>query len=364
MINKQTLYSSYKSASLPLAIILLFILLVGCGGSSENKPNAEQTNTTITTEDTNNLSFKLNISANEVGSAIYIDGNYSGAVTPAEVTVNTSGEHTIGIGLKSSRRYLKRTINVSDSAETLTLVLDDNDMQQAKIWRTLFIGVNKVAKSNQSCVSEYSTLELDQAFEFFKWSFSEKVTDYSYNTSQWKFDRRDIVDETILLSDENLITPAIIDNYIEDIKPGDYDLIVTFFRGGAGNNQACFIDDFVGIAWFDVTELNANASYYTIRYYDDVAGKIAESKQSDPGMFIHEWLHTTAEMFYPSKGATVPISDGQVVHAAGAFNYNYPWMLWYQDLISGQVKRGESYIGIGPEALLACSVRESALEQC
>jgi len=364
MISEQTLYSSDKSTSLPLATILLFVSLMGCGGSSEQKSNSQQTDTFANTNETTDLNYKINISANEVGSAIYIDGNYSGAVTPAEVTVNTSGVHTIGIGLKNSRRYLKRAINVSDSAEPLTLVLDDNDMQQAKVWRTLFIGVNKVAKSNQSCISEYSSFELDQAFEFFKWSFSEKVTDYSYNTSQWQFDRRDIVNETILLSDENLITPSIINNYIEDIKPGDYDLIVTFFRGGAGSDQACFIDDFVGIAWFDVTEINANASYYTIRYYDDVAGKIAESRKSDPGMFIHEWLHTTAEMFYPSKGAIVPTSDGQVVHAAGAFDYNYPWMVWYQDLISGQVKRGDNYIGIGPEALLACSVRESALAMC
>ena len=121
---------------------------------------------------------------------------------------------------------------------------------------------------------------------------------------------------------------------------------------------------FIGIAWFDVTALDSNASYYTIRYYHDLEGTINEAMENDPGMFIHEWLHNVAEIFYPNRGIKVPQENGQVVHAAGKYAYTYPWMTWYHDLISGQVRDGTTYSGIGPDAFLDCTVRESAVGSC
>lgn len=344
---KKTIFIQFKK--LPLILMFAFMAIQGCNSTDEPIPPPV-------------VIHKLAISADEVGSAIYLNGIYTGKVTPAEITVNV-GEYTIGIGLKNSRTYLRKTVNVVKATETLNIALTDEDLQQPKTWKALFIGVNKVKVQGVICESEYVTTELDLAYEFFNWSFKEKVEDYSYNTIKWEIDRRDINTETVILNNESLITPGIIDNYITDIKKGDYDLIVTFFRGGAGSTD-CFINNFIGIAWYDVTELNSDSSYFTIRYYDDVEGVINESKKTDPGMFIHEWLHTTAEMFFPGRGVKVPIDGGQVVHAAETYGYSFPWMNWYEDIISGQVRDGNVYSGIGPEAFLECSVRESATGSC
>ncbi|GLX76979.1 hypothetical protein tinsulaeT_03190 [Thalassotalea insulae] len=344
-----------------LTVWLLAIFLFGCGGSKSDSKAIEQpiAEPTLSTE------ISITIDAAETGSAIYVNGDFSGQVTPAELLL-APGEYNIGVGLAQSRQYLKTSVTLISGSEPLTLALNAVHQQQAKVWQALFIGVNQVRSPNGNCISEYSQQELDAGFDFFTWSFNQRVEGYSYNTMQWQFDRRDISHEVVTLSDENLITPDIIDGYLNDVHKGDYDLIVTFFRGGAGNSESCYIDDFKGIAWYDYRVLNADASYFTIRYYDDVQGTIDASKKgdTDPGMYIHEWLHTTAEWFFPDRGYTMPKQDDQVVHAAGAYNYSPPWMEWYKDLIAGQVKQGDKYIGIGPEAFLACSVRESALGAC
>jgi hypothetical protein len=335
---------------LPLILIFAVMIAHGCNSSGD---------TTMLPL----IVHKLSISADEAGSAIYLDGVYTGKVTPSEIVVE-SGEYMVGIGLKNSRTYLRKKVIVDSTTENLNVYLNENDLQQPKVWKALFIGVNKVSANVGSCVSEYSTTELDLAYDFFNWSFKEKVEDYSYNTTKWEIDRRDIDNETVILSNENLITPNIIDNYITDINKGDYDLIVTFFRGGAGSQQNCFVANFIGIAWYDVTELNSDASYYTIRYYDDIEEAINNAKQNDPGMFIHEWLHTTAEMFYPNRGKVLPKDNDQVVHAAEKYGYSHPWMDWYEGIISGQIRDGMSYSGIGPDAFLECTVRQSAIGDC
>jgi PEGA domain-containing protein len=331
----------------PFLLIFTFIIVLGCNSDSDSTPQKL-------------IIHKLLIATNEIGSAIYLNGVYTGKVTPSEIAVEV-GEHMIGIGLKNSRNYLRKTVTVDSSTESLNVTLNNTNLQQPKIWKALFIGVNKVSVNMGSCVSEYSTAELDLAYDFFNWSFKKKVENYSYNTIKWKIDRRDIDSDTVILNNENLITPAIIDSYITDINKGDYDLIVTFFRG---SQQNCFVADFIGIAWYNVTELNSDASYYTIRYYDAIENAIKNAKNNDPGMFIHEWLHTTAEIFYPNRGEIVPKENNQVVHAAVKYGYSFPWMTWYEGIISGQIKEGNTYTGIGPDAFLACSVRESALENC
>ncbi len=344
-----------------LILVLLVLICFACGGGNTSKTNIKPNEP----KTESGSKIVLSVDAPEVGSAIYLNGEYTGEVTPAEILLD-AGEYSVGVGLKESRQYLKTTLSVVADTGPMSISLDSTHLQPAKVWQALFIGVNQVQTPAGTCVSEYSSQELDAAFEFFIWSFKQRVEGYSYNTMQWQFDRRDISDQVVTLSDENLITPEIIDNYISDVSKGSYDLIVSFFRGGAGSDEGCFIDDFKGIAWYDYRVLNSDASYFTIRYYDDVQGNIDASKlnDADPGMFIHEWLHTTAEWFFPDRGYTMPIDNGQVVHAAGAYNYSFPWMTWYRDLISGQVKQGNHYVGIGPEAFLACTVRESALEAC
>ncbi|MEO9852902.1 MAG: PEGA domain-containing protein [Reichenbachiella sp.] len=303
---------------------------------------------------------KVSISASEEGAAIYLNGVYTGEQTPAVLNVS-SGVHTIGVGLNRSRQYLKKTVSIENTVESYEIVLSEADLQQAKKWKALFVGVNKVSKSTEDCITQYTTEELDLAFDFLNWSFQEKLEPFSYHTMDWEFERRDISDQTVILDEDNLINPTIFENHITDIDKGDYDLVITFFRG---EQEDCFIANFIGIAWFDVTELSSESSYYTIRYYDDIKASIEDARKNDPGVFVHEWLHTVAERFYPNRGEVVPDDDGLVVHAAGKFGYTFPWMTWYEDLISGQVVTPDGYAGIGPEALLQCTVRESALRQC
>ncbi|NJO92923.1 MAG: hypothetical protein HC831_31125 [Chloroflexia bacterium] len=242
------------------------------------------------------------------------------------------------------------------------MTLNESDLQTPKIWKALFIGINDVSTPGSDCSNHYSTAELDMAYDYFKWSFQEKAEPYSYNTMKWEFTRKDISDKTIALNADNILTPQLAEQFLSDVKKGDYDLIVTFFKG---IDQNCFDAGFLGLAWYYVTELNCNASYYMVRYHEDIEGKITYAKNNDPGVFVHEWLHTVAERFYPNRGIEMPeLNDGQVVHAAEKYGYSWPWMFWYRDLISGQVKDGSKYVGIGPDAFLECTVSESALGQC
>ncbi|ETN95301.1 PEGA domain-containing protein [Zhouia amylolytica] len=343
---------NYKVAL--ISVLFIYAMMINLGCNSIDESSAEETNKPDTSK------FNLSVAAVEEGAAIYIDGVYTGKSTPANFLVS-KGEHVIGVGLNTAKTYLRREVQVSSTTEQLVISLDEADLQQPKTWKVLFVGVNQVTTANGNCISSYSTEQLDLAYEFLKWSFEEKVEPYSYNTTNWEFYRSDITTDIVQLSNDHLINPEIFESKIIDIQKGDYDLIVSFFRGA---QQDCFIADFIGIAWYDVTALSSESSYFTIRYYDDLEGAMITSKQNDPGMFIHEWLHTVAERFYPNRGYTMPTFKGQVVHAAERYGYSAPWMSWYEDIIAGKVKDGSSYVGIGPEAFLECTVREQAIGQC
>jgi len=383
-IERKTMkiFKAYLQISKLLCFMATSALLViqGCGGSQTNKDTA---NSAITSQPIS-TGYKVNISATEVGSAIYLNGVYTGAVTPADLSVNTAGEHTIGIGLIDSKLYLKKNITINQSSELQQFSLNLNDLQAAKNWKALFIGVKSAKKPKGNCVSSYTNEELDAGYQFLQWAFEERLEDYSYNTVNWLFDRFDITDEIVTLDKNAVLQPEIIEPYLasHNIKKGDYDFIVPFYRGGDNigrgvqeSGQDCYLGAFQGLGWYDYDILTVQASYVQIRYWDNAILAIAASKedQYDPGMFIHEWLHSVAESkkegntFFETQGYTMP-DDGSaghyVVHAAGAYQYTFPWMTWYQDLISGKVKKGQQYLGITPEAFLACSVREKALDLC
>ncbi|MCG9736991.1 PEGA domain-containing protein [Shewanella insulae] len=353
--------NKHSASPLLSLVILSLISLPGCGSGGDDGPTSEPPVAPPVATPTPEAS--LTVSASESGGAIYLDGRFTGKLTPAELTL-APGEHSIGVGLNQSEQYLRRTVQV-EADQAGSLALDETDRQAPKTWKALFIGVAKVQAQGGSCVSQYQTEQLDAGFDFFRWSFEERVEPYSYHTMDWQFERMDITDEVVTLSRDKLIGPAEIEPHLTNVDKGDYDLIVSFFRGGAGSDE-CYIDDFKGIAWYDYRVLDADASYYTIRFYDDVTGRIeaAKTDDRDPGMYIHEWLHTTAEWFFPDQGYPQPSSDGQVVHAAEAYGYSWPWMGWYRDLIRAQVKQQASYVGIGPDALLGCSVSEDALGLC
>ncbi|MFT5788854.1 MAG: hypothetical protein ACI8SJ_000962 [Shewanella sp.] len=94
--------------------------------------------------------------------------------------------------------------------------------------------------------------------------------------------------------------------------------------------------------------------------------KITEHLDIYLGVWKREWLHVVIEQFYQQLGLKTPIAptDKLILHSAQAYGYQYPWVDWYHDLISGQVALGKTFVGIGPEALLSCSVAQNALKQC
>ena len=337
---------------LGLKLFCSFFLLLSCSSSS----NDDELSTT-------NSKVVVTINSPENNSDIYLDGVYTGKTTPNTLTLR-AGDYTIGIGQKNSKTYLKKSIKINTAVTTQEITLTNTDIQDPKIWKTLFVGVNNVKSPNGDCVSTYSTEQLDAAFDFFKFSFTNYVEPYTYNTTKWEFDRRDINTETVVLDNENVLAPSIFESHIPDLQIGDYDLVVTFFNGG--KNGDCFIQDFIGLGWFNAHVLSPSKSAYnTIRYYGDIENAITQAKQNDPGVFIHEWLHTVVEIFYPDNGGTYPNPrNGSILHAAPDYDYAFPWMTWYEDLLKGKVKSGSKYVGIGPESLLNCTVRASAKGNC
>jgi hypothetical protein len=325
---------------------------------------------------------KLKITSPENNSAVYLDGRYTGKVTPVELEVS-EGEHTIGVGQYSSETYLKREIKVEPSKEPVMNVdLTEDDVQKAKTWKLLFVGVNSVCGLTNSGVKDtlsYTKEELDIACDYLQYSFQKYLEPYSYNTIKWEFERHDIENDVVLLNPQNLFDPQRFEKYITEwgLKKGDYDLIVIFYRfeGEDENSDDDDLGTFNGMAWYEKTALSTRSSYLMIRYYKNVQAWIDHMKANDPGMYVHEWLHTVCETFYPSYGTPVPdpnMGGGSVLHAIEAYGYRYPWMTGYRDLMRGQIREKNSdnpknpkhlpYVGMSPEDFLEHTVREAALE--
>jgi hypothetical protein len=155
---------------------------------------------------------------------------------------------------------------------------------------------------------------------------------------------------------------------LDNVKPGEYDTVFLFWR--EEEKDCSFKSSYFGLAWLDPTsDETRQTGYVTVKFNPDnigVKAKIQQYLDNDPGVWTHEWLHVVIEQFYPNLNVQTPIppKDKLILHSAGAYNYKYPWLEWYHDLISGQVPQGQGFSGIGPEALLNCTVRKHALKQC
>ena len=325
---------------------------------------------------------KLKITSPENNSAVYLDGRYTGKVTPAELVV-PQGDHVIGVGQHLSQNYLKKEIRVELSMDSVKYVdLSEDDVQKSKTWKLLFVGINSVTGLTNSGVKDtmtYTKAELDIAYDYLQYSFKKYLEPYSYNTIKWEYDRHDIDNEVVYLNAQNLYDPQRFEKYVKEwgLKKGDYDLVVTFYRF-EGDDEKTTDDDlgvFNGMAWYSKSSISIRSSYLMIRYYRDVQAWFDHMKANDPGMFVHEWLHTVCETFYPGYGAPVPDPDmggGSVLHAIEAYGYKYPWMTGYRDLMRGRIKEKSSnnaknpkhlpYVGMTPDDYLEHTVREAALE--
>ncbi len=332
-------------------LLTIFSLLIACDNG---------------TESTKVSSPVLNISAEESGY-IYLDGQYTGLKTPAEISVS-KGAHVIGVAMKESATYLRKELEVS---EDMAVALTASDKPEPKVWKALWVGIHEVtgASSTGRCSAHFSKEELDAGFEFFQWSIKNQFEPYSYGTMQWDIERKDIDTPVELYKASNTwftLEPNSITELIPEVKPGNYDAVFVFWREKDG---ACsFQSSYFGLAWTDPMNEPIKTGYITVKFDagSDINEKIEWYKNNDPGVWVHEWLHTVGETYFQNRGERLPEKggDGLVIHAAEKYGYTYPWMDWYSDFIGGRVKAGNGgsiFYGIGPEAMLKCSLRESAM---
>jgi hypothetical protein len=311
----------------------------------------------------------LNVAAPETGF-VYLDGRYTGKKTPSQLLVEP-GNHVIGVALQSSKKYLRREIFVDKNGE---VILSYEDQPQPRVWKALWVGIQEATgiSTTGHCITHFSVDELDAGYAFFNWSIENHFEKYSYGTMKWEVERKDIVQPVELYRTSDTwftLEPSTITALLPDVTPGNYDAIFVFWREKDG--ICSFQSSYFGLAWTDPLNEPIKTGYITVKFDagSSINDRIEYYKRNDPGIWIHEWLHTVGENYFQQKGELLPSKgpDGLVVHAAEKYGYTYPWMSWYADFMAGRVKDGSSgliYLGIGPEALLKCSLRETVNGDC
>lgn len=314
----------------------------------------------------------LTITVNaEAGGHVYLDGEYTGKTSPAILSV-APGQHTLSVGYETPAIYLKKQVNLLRSQ---TVTLDRSNKVKPKVWKALFVGVPETrgeARDIGLCSTNYSKTELDQAFEFFKMNLKTQIEPFSMGTVEWQIERRDLTQPVDLQynQENDWFTLEAEQSLAEfnDIQSGQYDTIFYFWREEQG--RCSFKSGYFGLAWLDPwSERTKKTGYVTVKFNSGNIGVQAQHdwyRSNDPGVWTHEWLHVVIERFYPLLNVKTPLppKDVLILHAAQAYSYQYPWMVWYKDLISGRVKLGNGYSGIGPEALLSCNIRDVAKNRC
>ncbi|MCD2421834.1 PEGA domain-containing protein [Niabella pedocola] len=299
---------------------------------------------------------------------LYIDGTYTGMMAPGTIRL-PAGNHTIGVALKQSESYLKKAVTVTaGTAVSLTLT----DKPAPKTWKALWIGLYETRGNSGTgdCSTHFSAADLDAGYQFFTWSLKEHFEKYAYGTMKWEVERRDIASPVILTKGGigYTVEPASIAALLPQIQPGTYDCVFVFWREKEG--PCSFQSNYFGLAWTNPMAEPMRTGYVTIKFDPgtDINAAIGQYKTNDPGVWIHEWLHTVGENYYQALGFSLPEkSGGHTVHAAERYGYSFPWMNWYRDFISGRVSNASgqpAYLGMGPEAFLNCTVREKAVNGC
>lgn len=335
--------------------LLLLVALQACKKNSNNQGAATTYSITISTPD------------GEQGY-LYVDGKYTGAFVPGTVNLPT-GNHTLGVALKNSYTYLRKGITVSANTN-LSFTIADKPLP--KTWKALWVGLRETKGTTAvgECSTRFSETELNAAYDFFQWSLKEHFENYSYGTMKWEIERKDIVTSVTLTKGSigYTVEPASITTLLPQIQPGAYDCVFVFWRESEGS--CSFPGSYFGLAWTNPLAEAVKTGFVTIKFDagSSITDKINYYKTTDPGVWVHEWLHTVGENFYQDRGLSLPEKAGGFsVHAAEMYRYTFPWMGWYKDFISGRVANGSgspAYLGIGPEALLDCTVREKAANSC
>lgn len=310
-------------------------------------------------------SITITTPANEPGY-VYVDGKYTGTKTTGKIEI-AKGHHVIGVALQNSWTYLRKEIDVTGNTN-LSLTL--NDKPVAKTWKALYVGLYETRgiSSTGDCSTHFSQAELDAGYDFFQWSLKEHFENYSYNTMKWEVERKDIATPVTLNKASNswfTVEPQSITSVLSQIQPGTYDCVFVFWR--ERESTCSFQSNYFGLAWTNPMAESIKSGYVTIKFDagSSITDRINSYKANDPGVWVHEWLHTVGENYYQNKGLSLPEKAGGFsVHAAEVYGYTFPWMNWYLDFISGRVANSSgspAFLGIGPEAFLKCTLRETAL---
>lgn len=345
--------------------ILVFIGLLQVSLSSEASNRGKLCQTSVDCSTGNTL-----VTSADKGK-IYLNGIYTGLSTPNMLNLD-EGKHIISVGTDAKRQYFRQ--EVIYAKQPIDVHLTQDDLAKPKIWKALFVGVptSKGTTEQGQCNTGFSKADLDHGFEFFKHNLKQHIEPFSYNTIKWQVERRDLTAPATLThnpdNDWFTLEPAQGLAQLSDIRPGQYDTIFYFWRE---QQQDCsFKSPYFGLAWLEpMSEETNKTGYVTVKFNPEeigVKGRIEQYLNDDPGVWTHEWLHVVIEQFYPQRGVNTPIApkDKLILHSAQAYGYQYPWVDWYHDLITGQVALGKGFTGIGPEALLSCSIAQSAVGDC
>ncbi len=304
-------------------------------------------------------------------ASIYVDGEYTGKKTPAMLSLSDD-KHVISVGLDQERVYYRKEITTS--AKPTHLHLTAKDQPQPNTWKALFVGVPHAygQSGGKQCSTHFSQADLDKAYEFFKFNLKSHIEPYSYGTVKWDIERRDLTAGVELsYNPENQWYTLEAEQglaELDNVNPGKYDTVFYFWR--EQQHDCSFKSSYFGLAWLDPTaEESRQTGYVTVKFNPGSIGvskTLEQYKNNDPGVWTHEWLHVVIEQFYPNRKVKVPIppQDKLILHAAVAYGYQYPWLDWYKDLISAQVPFGQTFVGIGPEALLSCTIIDAAKNRC
>ena len=300
---------------------------------------------------------KVLIDAPFVGD-LYLDGEYTGLQTPAEVD-RWQGVRSVGVG-GGENGYLRADL---ESGDECSLWVPNSALVAPRIWRARYINLKSVTATlddGTECAASLDNADADRSYDAFLLGMQQHVEPFSHGTIEWEVERVD-VEETLALPNHGWgISPVAptVEAYLQDVTPGDLDLVMVFYRS---SGPGCVIPaPFFG-ADFGTSPESREAGFVVVKLQteDSIDELWNYFEENDPGVWVHEWLHTVTESYYGSIGAPMPLAgEGGMVHSSEMYGYEAPWMDWYADLMAGRVLVDGEFYGITPEILLECTFRE------
>ncbi len=292
--------------------------------------------------------------------AIYVDGVYSGASAPGPLALSP-GVHRVAIGADS---YFARDVTIEADGLTCALELGEADQVAPRTWRALYVDIPSLRGVENACEVSASQAELDAVYGLFASNMNELSQVAAYQTITWEITRVS-TSGTVEVdggAGNYQLEPADLGSVFDDLEIGEYDLIAT---GWKAEGDGCVLDAwYVGLGWTP-QDATRQMGFANLRLQSpDLVSYVEQARNSDPGGFLHEWLHTV-EVHFGDIGAEMPTpAGGFPLHAAEDYGYSYPWLDWYADFMREQVpdEDGSGFLGITPEKLMSCTLSDVALD--